>query len=260
MVWEFTVHPGRIRRSGPRGSRWLRFDRASSEIANRTVQAHRYFTAENDGLAQEWPLGRIWMNPPYAQPIIGQFAEKMAQEVQRGFSAIVLVNNATETAWFQTMATEASAICFPKGRIRFVDPKASPPAPLSKVRPSSTAARSPMISRMSSAGSGLWFAMASRHADQQTGPLHANRLPPAGAAREPLGGALRTRSLRIGDRRVAHLLHARNWQGGVLGSRCFLRQEILKKTESSSACGAAEAAKPVDQVRNRNAGSTPTGR
>ena len=101
-------------------------DPASSAIANRTVQAHRFFTAENDGLAQEWPVGRIWMNPPYAQPLIGQFAEKMAQEVQRGSSAIVLVNNATETAWFQTMATEASAICFPKGRIRFVDPEGKP--------------------------------------------------------------------------------------------------------------------------------------
>ena len=98
-------------------------DPASSEIANRTVQAHRYFTSEDDGLAEEWPLGRIWMNPPYAQPIIGKFAEKMAREVQRGSSAIVLVNNATETGWFQTMATEASAICFPKGRIRFLDPE-----------------------------------------------------------------------------------------------------------------------------------------
>jgi ParB family chromosome partitioning protein len=97
-------------------------DPASSEIANRTVKADLIFTAEDDGLAQEWPVGRIWMNPPYAQPLMGQFADKFAAEVRRGSSGIVLVNNATETAWFQTIAAECSAICFPKTRIKFVDP------------------------------------------------------------------------------------------------------------------------------------------
>jgi phage N-6-adenine-methyltransferase len=101
-------------------------DPASSEIANRTVKADRIFTAEDDGLAQEWPVGRIWMNPPYAQPLMGQFAEKFAGEVRRGSEGIVLVNNATETAWFQTIAAECSAICFPKSRIRFLDPDGAP--------------------------------------------------------------------------------------------------------------------------------------
>ncbi len=95
-------------------------DPASSEVANRTVQAARFFTAADDGLAQEWPVGRSWMNPPYAQPLIGQFAERLAAEVQRGSSAVVLVNNATETAWFQVMAAECSAICFPRGRISYL--------------------------------------------------------------------------------------------------------------------------------------------
>lgn len=98
-------------------------DPASSEIANRTVQAARFFTAEDDGLAQEWPVGSIWMNPPYAQPLMGQFADRFAAEVRRGSSGIVLVNNATETAWFQTIAAECSAICFPKSRIKFMDPE-----------------------------------------------------------------------------------------------------------------------------------------
>jgi phage N-6-adenine-methyltransferase len=105
-------------------------DPASSEIANRTVKADRIFTAEDDGLAQDWPVGRIWMNPPYSQPLMGQFASKFAAAVRAGSEGVVLVNNATETAWFQEMAAECSAICFPKSRIRFLDPQGNPGAPL----------------------------------------------------------------------------------------------------------------------------------
>jgi len=97
-------------------------DPASSEIANATVKARCIFTAEDDGLSQNWPLGRLWMNPPYAQPLMGQFASKFANEIKRGSTGIVLVNNATETAWFQEMAEVCSAICFPKARIKFLDP------------------------------------------------------------------------------------------------------------------------------------------
>ena len=105
-------------------------DPASSEIANATVSAARIFTAEDDGLKQEWPVGRIWMNPPYAQPLMGQFASKFAAEIRRGSHGVVLVNNATETGWFQEMAAECSAICFPRARIKFLDPDGNPGAPL----------------------------------------------------------------------------------------------------------------------------------
>lgn len=105
-------------------------DPASSEIANCTVQATRYFTAEDDGLAHDWPACRIWMNPPYAQPLISQFSEKIAEAADAGAEAIVLVNNATETAWFQRMLQSADALCFPQSRVRFLDPDGNPGAPL----------------------------------------------------------------------------------------------------------------------------------
>lgn len=105
-------------------------DPASSEIANLTVRASQIFTAEVDGLEQDWPIGRIWCNPPYASNLIGRFAARLAEAAMEGSQVIVLVNNATETAWFQEIAAECSAICFPKTRIRFLRPDGRPGAPL----------------------------------------------------------------------------------------------------------------------------------
>ncbi len=98
-------------------------DPASSPTANDNVGAASFYTAQDNGLKQPW-AGRLWMNPPYAQPLIGQFAERMAEQHQAGnvTAAVVLVNNATETVWFQTIAAQSSALCFPKGRIKFWHP------------------------------------------------------------------------------------------------------------------------------------------
>ena len=63
------------------------------------------------------------MNPPYAQPLITEFAKAVARkfssrEIEQ---ACILVNNATETEWFRTMAVGAAAICFLEGRVKFLD-------------------------------------------------------------------------------------------------------------------------------------------
>lgn len=102
-------------------------DPASCELANKTVQASSYFTKENDGLSKRW-FGNVWMNPPYAQPLMSQFAEAVSSKYESGeiVSAIVLVNNATETSWFQRMLTSANAVCFVKSRIKFIDQHGKP--------------------------------------------------------------------------------------------------------------------------------------
>jgi ParB family chromosome partitioning protein len=106
-------------------------DPASSEIANRTVKASQFFSKEDNGLRQTWS-GNVWMNPPYAQPLMTNFAEAITYKFNQGEikQGMVLVNNATETQWFQRMAGSASAVCFPKTRVRFLDPEGRPGAPL----------------------------------------------------------------------------------------------------------------------------------
>ena len=106
-------------------------DPASSAKANKIVKAEEYFTAEENGLNKPWH-GRVWLNPPYAQPLVSMFAEKLLTEIQASNTpqAVVLVNNATETKWFQQLAGTAVAICFPSGRIKFWQPEKEPGNPL----------------------------------------------------------------------------------------------------------------------------------
>ncbi len=96
-------------------------DPASNDVANKIVQATTYYTVESNGLQHEWH-GNVWLNPPYASDLIGKFVDKLIAELPNIHNAIVLVNNATETKWFKTLISKASAICFPYGRVKFISP------------------------------------------------------------------------------------------------------------------------------------------
>jgi len=106
-------------------------DPASSVAAQQTVQAGQFFTLEDNGLLQDWH-GTVWMNPPYTSGLIGKFTEKLAAHVVAGdvIEAIVLVNNATETAWFQSLVSVCSALCFPASRVKFLAPDGEKGSPL----------------------------------------------------------------------------------------------------------------------------------
>jgi len=106
-------------------------DPASTAIANKIVCADTFYTIKDNGLVQPWGK-RVWMNPPYAQPMIAEFAEAVASKYESGEvkQACILCNNATETKWFQRMLSLSTCVCFVAGRIKFLDPQGNPGAPL----------------------------------------------------------------------------------------------------------------------------------
>jgi ParB family chromosome partitioning protein len=99
----------------------IALDPASCALANETVQAERYYCKEDDGLQQTWQARSVWLNPPYCGEQ-SRWVNKLIAEYEDAHveQAILLVNAATETAWFQQLYSYT--ICFVRGRIHFRSP------------------------------------------------------------------------------------------------------------------------------------------
>jgi hypothetical protein len=104
--------------------KWIDLDPASSDIANKMIAAKEYYTIEDSGLNYQWS-GKVWLNPPYARDLVGNFMEKLLSHFCDGdiTEAITLTNNSTETKWFQAVSRFSSAICLPEGRVKFWHPR-----------------------------------------------------------------------------------------------------------------------------------------
>lgn len=94
-------------------------DPATHPAAQEKVRAVSFYTKAEDGLAQPWQ-GRVFLNPPYSGELVEAFTARVVAEVEAGrvSAAVVLVNNATDTAWFQALLSRYP-VCFPAGRLRF---------------------------------------------------------------------------------------------------------------------------------------------
>lgn len=98
-------------------------DPFSSEQANEVIQATRFFDEKKNAFKQTWfaQPGTVFMNPPYSRQLINPSVDLFVSNWRAGniTQAIVLVNNATETRWFQNLLLESSAICLVSKRIAF---------------------------------------------------------------------------------------------------------------------------------------------
>ena len=82
----------------------------------------RYFTPEDDGLAQSWAGERVWCNPPYSS--IEPWVVK-AHEAEADLVVMLLPANRTEQGWWQRHVEPARRdgsieVEFLPGRMRFI--------------------------------------------------------------------------------------------------------------------------------------------
>lgn len=83
--------------------------------------ARRMVDKTENGLKVEWGGVRVWLNPPYSQPLMTQFCEKM---MEHG-NGVVLTFARTGNKMFQKMLGRADAVFFFRHRIKFYKPDGS---------------------------------------------------------------------------------------------------------------------------------------
>lgn len=113
----------------------INLDPFSSTEANSKVEAEQFFTEEDDAFSRDWSVQSdgnvfdakagnkrtVFMNPPYSGKLCSEAVTRFLDEYKSGSftHGIFLVNNATETKWFQRALVECSAVCFTGHRISF---------------------------------------------------------------------------------------------------------------------------------------------
>jgi len=85
----------------------------------------RFFTKDQDGLAQDWGREVCWMNPPYNQ--VARWMSKALESSQAGALVVCFVYARTGTAWWHTYATRGE-IRFLRGRRKFSGAQFNAPA------------------------------------------------------------------------------------------------------------------------------------
>jgi phage N-6-adenine-methyltransferase len=85
-------------------------------------KCEKYFTIDDDGLAQDWGSETCWMNPPYGREI-GKWMAKAFEASKNGATVVCLVPARTDTAWWHDYAMRGGVIEFIRGRIKFVSPQ-----------------------------------------------------------------------------------------------------------------------------------------
>lgn len=88
----------------------------------------KYFTKEDNGLAQDWTGYRVFCNPPYGKAI-ALWVQKCAEEAKKGTLVVMLIPARTDTSYFHDFIYNKAEIRFIRGRLHFNNSRNSAPFP-----------------------------------------------------------------------------------------------------------------------------------
>jgi site-specific DNA-methyltransferase (adenine-specific) len=91
------------------------------------AKCQNFFTAQVDGLAQDWGHNVVFMNPPYGR-VIARWMRKAFESAQQGAVAVCLVPARTDTRWWHQYAMRGH-VCFLRGRLKFGGARHGAPFP-----------------------------------------------------------------------------------------------------------------------------------
>jgi len=86
----------------------------------------KYYTQEDDGLAQSWDNEIVFCNPPYGRQI--KYWVKKASDAKGGI-VVLLIPARTDTSYFHDYIYGKAEIRFIRGRLKFGDGRAPAPFP-----------------------------------------------------------------------------------------------------------------------------------
>lgn len=95
----------------------------------RTAKCKKFYTKEDDGLAQDWTGETVFCNPPYSDKQQTEWVKKCYEHGRNGGIAVMLIPARTDTKRFHEYIYGKAEIRFVRGRIKFGDSKNSAPFP-----------------------------------------------------------------------------------------------------------------------------------
>lgn len=90
----------------------------------------KYYTRQDDGLAQDWSGEVVWCNPPYGREM-PNWIKKCAEHAEAGGGgvAVMLIPARTDTKAFHEYIYGKAEIRFVRGRLKFGNAKNTAPFP-----------------------------------------------------------------------------------------------------------------------------------
>lgn len=95
---------------------WIELDPCT--MPSNPVSADRFYALPDDGLYEDWSAATIYVNPPYGEARV-PWIMRCIEASRCGSRVVLLVPAATDTRAFQLAASEATALVFLRGRVKF---------------------------------------------------------------------------------------------------------------------------------------------